>query len=86
MAKGVVSTTFAWGCQALTALCELAVNRCIEGEDNSAFYGFQASCHLRLLQRQTLPVCSESCVGRPCVLMNCVGQGRLVAAVPLSSR
>ena len=32
MAKGVVSVTFARGRLSLTALCELAVNRCVKGE------------------------------------------------------
>ncbi len=82
--SGGVSGVFARGHPRLTALCELAVNMARVASQTLLCGVIQASCHLRLLQLQTPPLRSKSPVGRPRVLVNCVGQGRFLTVVPLS--
>lgn len=82
---GVVSEALARGRLRVTALCELAVNVARKASQTLLCGVFQASCHLRSLHLRTLPLRSKSPVGRPLVLVNCVGQGRFLTAGPLSS-
>ena len=82
---GGVSEAFARGHSQLTALCELAMNIGSQRGVKTRLCGLiQASCHLRSLHLQTPPLRSESPVGRPRVLVNCVGQGRFLTVGPLS--
>ncbi|SDT42905.1 hypothetical protein SAMN05216598_5668 [Pseudomonas asplenii] len=70
----------------LTALCELSVNI---GSGDEWLLSFPARFrpHVTCARYSHEPAqCSESPVGRPRVLMNCVGQGRLFAVVPLPGR